>query len=177
MLSSPVQWMKGSHVYQRSRFPCSKIKDAEKEDYTSKSSQVKWNLNRFQIHIHLIVNTCNDSCFETSFFLAILWSPISEAICLTSDFLSSPKGNNTLRKACWDICDKKNVWSFQMSLALNNLTPEQNYEPNSYFIFAYAACKYIIQQIYISKQKLQNIKSKLIYLALTLSLWVIILYH
>lgn len=64
-----------------------------------------------------------------------------------------------------------------MSLALNNLTPEQNYEPNSYFIFAYAACKYIIQQIYISKQKLQNIRSKLIYLALTLSLWVIILYH
>lgn len=66
-----------------------------------------------------------------------------------------------------------------MSLALNNLTPEQNYETNGYryFIFAYAACKYIIQQIYISKQKLQNIKSKLIYLALTLSLWVIILYH
>lgn len=47
-----------------------------------------------------------------------------------------------------------------MSLALNNLTPEQNYEPNSYFIFAYAACKYIIQQIYISKQKLQKISNQ-----------------
>lgn len=149
--------MKGSHVYQRSRFPCSKKKDAKKGDYTSKSSQVD-GISIVSRYIY------NDICFETSFFLAILWSPISEAICLTSDFLSSPKGNNTLRKACWDICDKKNVWSFQMSLALNNLTPEQNYEPNSYFIFAYAACKYIFQQIYISKQKLQNIKSKLIYL-------------
>lgn len=123
--------MKGSHVYQRSRFPCSKKKDAEKGDYTSKSSQID-EINHFQIRIHLIVY--NGSCFETSFFLAILWSPISEAIRLTSDFFSSPKGNNTLRKACWDICDKKNVWSFQMSLALNNLTPEQNYEPNSYFM-------------------------------------------
>lgn len=49
-----------------------------------------------------------------------------------------------------------------MSLALNNLTPEQNYETNGYryFIFAYAACKYIIQQIYISKQKLQKISNQ-----------------
>lgn len=49
-----------------------------------------------------------------------------------------------------------------MSLALNNLTPEQNYETNGYryFIFAYAACKYIIQQIYISEQKLQKISNQ-----------------
>lgn len=144
--------MKGSHVYQRSRFPCSKKKKGWRKRWLHFLIITgRWILNHFQIHVHLIVY--NDSCFETSFFLAILWSPISEAICLTSDFLSSPKGNNTLRKACWDICDKKNVWSFQMSLALNSLTPEKNYQPNSYFIFAYEACKYIIQQIYISKKK------------------------
>lgn len=47
-----------------------------------------------------------------------------------------------------------------MSLALNNLTPEQNYEPNSYFIFAYAACKYIIQQNIYFKTKVAKYQIK-----------------
>lgn len=49
-----------------------------------------------------------------------------------------------------------------MSLALNNLTPEQNYETNGYryFIFAYAACKYIIQQNIYFKTKVAKYQIK-----------------
>lgn len=167
--------MKGSHVYQRSRFPCSKKKDAKKGDYTSKSSQVDEISIVFRyIYISLLIHVMTVALrplFSWLFFGVLsprqsVWPQSSSALPKGTTLYAKPAGISATRKMSGL---SKCLWLL-ITLHLNKI---MNQIVISYLHMQLAN----IQQIYISKQKLQNIKSKLIYLALTLSLWVIILYH
>jgi hypothetical protein len=66
-----------------------------------------------------------------SFFLAIFSRPLLKAICLTCDFIKSPKGNIVRCRASCLTWQRKNVWSLSASLAQYSLTPNvQNHLTN-----------------------------------------------
>lgn len=104
-LSSPVQWMKGSHVYQRSRFPCSKKKDAKKGDYTSKSSQVdEISIVSRYIYISLLIMTVALRPLFSWLFFGVLsprqsvWPQSSSALPKGTTLYAKPAGISATRK-------------------------------------------------------------------------------
>lgn len=105
MLSSPVQWMKGSHVYQRSRFPCSKIKDAEKGDYTSKSSQIdEISIISRYVYISLFIMAVALRPLFSWLFFGVLsprqsvWPQTSSALPKGTTLYAKPAGISATRK-------------------------------------------------------------------------------
>lgn len=97
--------MKGSHVYQRSRFPCSKMRDEEKGDYTSKSSQVdEISIISRYIYISLFIMTVVLRPLFSWLFFGVLslrqsvWHQTSSALPKGTTLYAKPAGISATRR-------------------------------------------------------------------------------